>query len=438
MRVCVIGSGYVGLVAGACFAEAGHDVTLVDTNPEKIARILQGDSPIYEPGLSDVLRNGLAAGRLRATTSTADGVRGADVALLAVGTPSLLDGSADLSFVLAAAEAVGRALTQWTLVVTKSTVPVGTEAKIRATIERVATCPFDVASNPEFLKEGAAVEDFLKPDRVIVGVRSDRALDTLRRLYAPFLIRGDRMIVMDPVSSELTKYACNAMLATRVSFMNELSRICDASGADIGLVRAGMGSDRRIGPDFLYASLGWGGSCFPKDVAELVHLGERLDEPAGIARAAQEANARQRTTFVRRIVTHFGGSLTGRTLAVWGLAFKARTDDVRDSAAIDVVRGLLDHGAVVRVHDPKAMESARLFLGDDVVWCADALTAARGCDGLVVCTEWHDYRGIDVERVREALAGNVIFDGRNLWDPQRFVGSGLRYESIGRPTVDGR
>lgn len=438
MRVTVIGSGYVGLVAGACFAEAGHDVCLVDTDATKVARILAADPPIYEPGLSDVLRNGLQAGRLRATTSTTEGVAGAEVVLLAVGTPSLPDGSADLGQVLAAAEAVGRALTNnWTLVVTKSTVPVGTEARIREIVGRVAAHGFDVASNPEFLKEGAAVEDFLKPDRVIVGVRSQAAQDALRRLYAPFLIRGDRMIVMDPPSAELTKYACNAMLAARVSFMNELSRICEATGADIGLVRAGMGSDRRIGPDFLYASLGWGGSCFPKDVAELVHLGDRLHRPAGIARAAQQANARQRHAFVERIA-HTLGTLEGRPLAVWGLAFKARTDDVRDSAAIDVVRGLVARGARVAVHDPKALATARTELGDTVRYCTDMWSAVAGAHALVVCTEWHDYRGVDLPRLAAALDGDAVFDGRNLWEPARFAGTGLRYVSIGRPTVDGR
>jgi UDPglucose 6-dehydrogenase len=316
-------------------------------------------------------------------------------------------------------------------------VPVGTEARIRALLGSVARFHIDVASNPEFLKEGAAVEDFLKPDRVIVGVRSDAALETLRRLYAPFLIRGDRMIAMDPASAELTKYACNAMLATRVSFMNELSRICEATGADIGLVRAGLGSDRRIGPDFLYASLGWGGSCFPKDVAELVRLGERLDRPAGLAAAAQRANVRQRQAFVERVAAELH-PVEGRTLAVWGLAFKARTDDVRESAAIDVVAGLLARGARVRAHDPKALGNAREVLGDDVTYCADMWAALDGADALLVCTEWHDYRGVDPSRLASALRGRVVFDGRNLWEPARFAGTGLRYVSIGRPPFDER
>ncbi len=435
MKIAVLGSGYVGLVAGACLAEAGNHVTMIDRDAHRVDMIRRGVPPIYEPGLAEVLRNGLDSGRLRATTDTAEGVDGAEVVLLAVGTPSMPDGSVDMRQIDSAAEAIGRSLTCQAVIATKSTVPVGTSERVRQRIAGHARVPFEVASNPEFLKEGAAVDDFKKPDRVIVGVSSDHALDVLRRMYAPFMVQRDRLIAMDPPSAELTKYAANAMLATRISFMNELSRLCEHYGADIGLVRQGMGTDRRIGPDFLYASLGYGGSCFPKDVAALSTMGRDVGMPQTIVEAVQEANRAQRERLFHRLVAGLGGDARGRTVAVWGLAFKARTDDVRDSAAITLCEHLLTAGATVRVHDPKARETAAVVLGDRVTWCDDPYVATDSADALLIATEWADYRMPDLDRLAGQLRQRLIVDGRNLYDRKIFEGTGLTYVSIGRPTV---
>lgn len=435
MKVHVIGSGYVGLVSGACFASVGNDVVLVDIDKEKIRTLKEGKSPIFEPGLEEMLLANIDAGRLTFSTDTTASVSDADVVFLAVGTPSAEDGSVDLSALMAAAADVARGISNYTLIVTKSTVPVGTSRKLNAWMREHTTVPFDVASNPEFLKEGAAVGDFLNPDRVVVGTDSERALETLRRLYGPFMHREDRLIAMDPTSAELTKYACNAMLATRISLMNELTALCESVGADIRKIQHGVGTDRRIGRDFLYASLGYGGSCFPKDVRALLSMRKDHARPMQLVQATYDVNLRQQRRFFDRISAAFGGDLNGVRVMIWGLAFKARTDDVRESASMTVVKHLLDGGAQVTVHDPKAMDTARALLGDRVTYAADPYLGAQGADLLVIGTEWKDYRMLQLARLAECMKGRLIFDGRNLYDAALFEGSDFTYHSIGRPSV---
>lgn len=436
MKLAVVGSGYVGLVAGACFSDTGNDVTMVDTDPARIEKLSRGELPIYEPGLDEIVHRNVREQRLAFTTDLPGAVDGAEVVILAVGTPAAPDGTVDMQWMDAAAEHVGRALTAYAVVATKSTVPVGTHKRISDIIASVTDVEFDYVANPEFLKEGAAVGDFLRPDRVILGLTGDRALRIMRYLYAPFMRRKDRLLVMDPASAELTKYACNAMLASRISFMNELAWLCDRFGADISQVRRGMGSDHRIGPDFLFPSLGYGGSCFPKDVQALIAMGRAENHPMRIIEATHLANQEQREGMFDRIRHYFGGKLNDRKFAVWGLAFKARTDDVRESPAITVVQRLLGAGAAVAVHDPKAMENARAVLGDrQVEYCDHMYDALKGADALVICTEWQEFRTPDFARVASLMSGDVIFDGRNLYDPEWMSTTPLRYYSIGRPPV---
>lgn len=436
MRVAVIGAGYVGLVAGACFSDTGNDVTLIDVDSEKVDALNRGEVPIYEPGLSELVGANTAAGRLKFTTDLTTAVAGAQVVVLAVGTPSAPDGTVDMRAMEQAAAQVGEAILDYTVIVCKSTVPVGTAKKISEIISFVTNVEFDYVANPEFLKEGAAVSDFLKSDRVILGLSSERALRTMKHLYSPFMRRNDRMLVMDPASAELTKYACNAMLATRITFMNELSRLCDRYGADISKIRGGMGSDRRIGPDFLYPSLGYGGSCFPKDVKGIIAMGRSVNHPMRIMEAVHLANAEQREDMIARIQHYFDGKLTDRTFAVWGLAFKARTDDVRESPALTVVQRLVGGGAEVAVHDPQAMDNARSVLGDGRITYHDQMyDALDGADALIICTEWQQYRTPDFDRIKSLLATPVIFDGRNLYDPEWMADTGITYHSIGRPTA---
>jgi len=436
MRLAVIGAGYVGLVAGTCFSDTGNDVALIDVDPAKIDALKRGEVPIYEPGLSDMIRTNAAAGRLQFTTDLAAGLADAQVVILAVGTPSAHDGTVDMRAMEQAAAQVAAGIRQYTVVVCKSTVPVGTHQRISEIMAGVTDVEFDYVANPEFLKEGAAVSDFLKPDRVILGVNSERALQIMKHLYAPFMRRNDRLLVMDPISAELTKYACNAMLATRITFMNELSRLCDRYGADISKIRGGMGSDRRIGPDFLYPSLGYGGSCFPKDVKGIIAMGRSVNHPMRIMEAVHLANAEQREDMIERIQRYFSGKLTDRRFAVWGLAFKARTDDVRESPALTVVQRLVGGGAEVAVHDPQAMDTARSVLGDGrIEYHEHMYDALRGADALVICTEWQQYRTPDFDRIKALLAAPVIFDGRNLYDPEWMAEMGVTYNSIGRPTI---
>jgi UDPglucose 6-dehydrogenase len=432
MRIAVIGAGYVGLVAGTCFAESGQDVTLVDVDPEKLAKLRAGKVPFYEPGLSDLLARNLREGRLQFTADLAEAVRGARVAFIAVGTPEGQDGSADLSHVLAVAEQIGRAMTGPLIVVNKSTVPVGTAARVAETIRRQTAHAISVVSNPEFLKEGAAVDDFLRPDRVVIGSDDEEARRVMADLYEPFVRTGNPILFMDPLSAEMTKYAANGLLAARISFMNELALLCDRVGADVDLVRRGVGSDRRIGGAFLFPGVGYGGSCFPKDVRALVATGEKAGLSLEMLKATDRVNERQKRVLFSRIQAHFGPSLAGKVIAVWGLAFKPRTDDVREAPALVLIQDLLSHGARVRVYDPEAMPTARRVLGDRVEYCAGNYQALEGADALAVVTEWNEFRRPDFERMRRLMRQPVIFDGRNIYEPARMREMGFRYSGMGR------
>ena len=435
MKVAVIGTGYVGLVAGACLAETGNDVTCADVDGAKIDGLRHNRLPIHEPGLEPLVVRNQRDGRLQFTTDVGAAVERSDVVFIAVGTPPNEDGSADLQHVLDVARTVGRHMNRPKLVVTKSTVPVGTAERVRAEIAAQTATPFHVCANPEFLKEGAAVEDFMKPDRVVVGVDSPEAAEIIGQLYAPFVRTGNPIIFMDVASAEMTKYAANAMLATRISFMNQIARLCDAVGADVTLVRKGIGTDRRIGPAFLFPGPGYGGSCFPKDVKALMRTGQDKGVPLDILIAVEAANERQKRVLFDKLQHRLGAALAGATVAVWGLAFKAETDDVRESPALVLVEQLLAAGARVRVHDPAATASARRHLGDRVTYATSAYDAVEGAAALAIVTEWLEYRNPDFERIREALSRRLIVDGRNLYDPQRMARLGFIYESIGRPAA---
>jgi UDPglucose 6-dehydrogenase len=444
MKITVIGSGYVGLVTGACLADTGNHVLCIDLDAGKIDRLRRGEIPIHEPGLDTVVARGLAAGRLRFSTDYAEAVAHAAVAFIAVGTPSDEDGSADLSHVLSAARELGRRMTRDTLVIVKSTVPVGTSDKVRAAVQeqlqaRGVPHKVSVASNPEFLKEGLAVEDFMRPDRIVIGTDPDdtRAKDIFREMYAPFNRNHERIFFMDVRSAEFTKYASNCMLAVRISFMNELANLADRLKVDIEQVRRGVGADPRIGPHFLYAGAGFGGSCFPKDLRALIHTSEESGEPAELMRAAQNVNLRQRRLLGQKIVAHFGGNLDGRTIALWGLAFKANTDDVREASSMDIIDALLQAGARVRAYDPAALETAASALQGraGVSLVRSAAEALEGADALAVVTEWLEFRSPDFDDLARKLKARVLFDGRNLYDPLAVRRAGLVYQGIGRSGV---
>jgi UDPglucose 6-dehydrogenase len=433
MKIAVIGSGYVGLVAGAGFSDFGNQVTCVDIDPSRVERLRRGEIPFHEPGLSDLVQRNARQGRLVFTTDTAEAVRDTEVVFLAVGTPSLPDGSADLRYVLEAARQVGRALTGYTVIVNKSTVPVGTGDLVRKTVAEVTTQPFTVASNPEFLKEGDAINDFLKPARVIIGADDPQAIDILRRLYSGFLRTSDRIQVMDLRSAELTKYAANAMLATRISFMNELAALADKLGADIEKVRKGVGSDPRIGPKFLFPGVGFGGSCFPKDLRALRDMGRASDVRLGIVESTVEANERSKRAFAARVIERLGGALAGKRIAVWGLAFKPETDDIREAPALDVIAQLRAAGASIAGYDPIAADNVRALLGDAIALVDDPYAAAEGADAIVLITEWHQLRQPDFVRLRKLVRTPLLFDGRNVWDPVAAHRAGFEYHGIGRP-----
>ena len=439
MKVGVIGTGYVGLVAGAGFAETGNDVICADIDEAKIARLNRGEIPIFEPGLDQLVARNLSDGRLRFSTDVALAVQESEVIFIAVGTPPGEDGSADLQHVLAVAEIIGRSMNGEKVVVTKSTVPVGTAAKVRAAIEAHTDLPVHVCSNPEFLKEGAAVDDFMKPDRVVVGVDSEYSQGVLGELYAPFVRTGKPVLFMDVPSAEITKYAANAMLATRISFMNMIARLCDAVGADVGLVRQGVGSDERIGNSFLFAGAGYGGSCFPKDVKALRRTLHELRLDSGILDAVESLNEDQKQVLVRQVLDHYGADLRGRTFALWGLSFKPDTDDLREAPALVVIDRLLEAGAKLQAHDPEAMENARAHYGDRhgdrLSFHAGNYDALAGADALLIVTEWKQYRVPDFERMKSLLRAPVIFDGRNLFDGARMEKLGFDYTSVGRPPV---
>jgi UDPglucose 6-dehydrogenase len=432
MKICVIGTGYVGLVAGAGFADMGNDVVCCDIDQKKIDGLKRGEMPIYEPGLDKLVVNNVAEGRLSFTTNVAEGVAGAEVVLLAVGTPPGPDGSADLQYIFKAAEQVGQALTGWAVIVTKSTVPVGTGDKIEAIVKKATKHEFGVASNPEFLKEGDALNDFMKPDRVVIGADDKRSIETLRSLYAPFTRTSDRMLVMDRRSAELTKYAANSMLATRISFMNDLANLCELLGADIELVRRGMGSDNRIGPKFLFAGPGFGGSCFPKDLRAAISTGREVGYKLEILDAVVEVNERQKKKLGEKVLAHFKGDLKGKKIAVWGLAFKPGTDDIREAPALVLVDQLVAAGATVVGTDPVAMEAVRKQIGDRIQYQENNYECAKGADALVLVTEWHEFRRPAFDRLKGLLKQPVIFDGRNIWNPAELRAAGFTYYAIGR------
>ena len=433
MRLAVIGSGYVGLVAGTCFADSGNDVICVDSDARKIRTLEEGKIPIYEPGLEELVARNVAAGRLRFSTELAPAVKAAEVVFIAVGTPEGESGEADLTYVLAAARDIARAIERYTIIVDKSTVPVGTAALVRREIEAITAVPFDVVSNPEFLKEGAAIDDFMKPDRVVLGVESERARETLRELYAPFCRTDHPILFMDPKSAELTKYAANSMLAVRISFMNELSQLCERVGADIDLVRKGIGTDSRIGLPFLFPGTGWGGSCFPKDVKALYTTGREHGVELSIVRATDVSNETQKRILLKKALKHFDNRLDGKTFAVWGLSFKPKTDDMREAPSIVLVEGLLGKGARVQAHDPVAHETAHRVFGDRIAYAPNPYAALEGADALFLVTEWMDFRFPDFERMKAAMKAPVVFDGRNIWEPAKMRERGFTYYGIGRP-----
>jgi UDPglucose 6-dehydrogenase len=433
MKIAVIGTGYVGLVVGACFAETGNDVICVDKDAAKVAMLRRGRIPIYEPGLEEIVRQNHDLKRLSFTKNLRDAVRRAEVIFIAVGTPTGEDGSADLQHVLGAAEEIAKAMDGYRVVVDKSTVPAGTSRLVSQAMARHTRHPFSVVSNPEFLKQGAAVDDFLKPDRVVIGADDEQAAKIMIELYRPFTRTGAPIMVMDCISAELCKYAANAMLATRISFMNEIANVCELFGGDVDKVRQAIATDRRIGHSFLFPGVGYGGSCFPKDVKALMKSSAQKKYRFKILQAVEEVNEAQKHRLLQRVDKHFGKSLKGRTIAVWGLAFKPRTDDMREAPAITIINGLLARGARVRAYDPEAADVAKGIFKRAIHYASNAYDALSGADALLVVTEWNEFREPDFDRMKRLLKAPVIFDGRNLWDPAEVRRLGFSYSSIGRP-----
>ncbi|WP_223650933.1 UDP-glucose dehydrogenase family protein [Hymenobacter psoromatis] len=439
MKIAVVGTGYVGLVTGTCFAEVGIDVVCIDIDQKKIDNLHKGILPIYEPGLEEMVSRNVKSGRLNFSTSLAESIKGADVAFIAVGTPPGEDGSADLKYVLAVARGMGENMDSYTVVVTKSTVPVGTAAKVRAEIEqalakRGASVEFDVASNPEFLKEGAAIDDFLKPDRIVVGVSSDRAEEMMRRLYKPFLLNGHPIIFMDIPSAEMTKYAANSMLATKISFMNDIANLCEIMGADVNKVRQGIGSDARIGHKFIYPGIGYGGSCFPKDVKALIKTAQENGYQMQVLQAVEGVNEAQKEVLFSKVKKHFGGDLKGKKFAIWGLSFKPKTDDMREAPSLVIIEKLLAEGATVSAYDPVAIPEAKHSLGDTITYAKDQFEALVDADALLVVTEWPEFRSPSFEVVGRLLKQKAIFDGRNIYDAAELKELGFAYHCIGVKT----
>ena len=436
MNIAIVGTGYVGLVSGACFAEMGIDVTCVDINPEKIKCLLNGEIPIYEPGLDDLVKRNVEAGRLHFTTDLTTCLDNVEVVFSAVGTPPDEDGSADLQYVLEVARTFGRNIKKYTILVTKSTVPVGTAKKVKAVIEEELTkrgeqIDFEVASNPEFLKEGAAIKDFMSPDRVVVGVESDRAKKVMERLYRPFQMNNYRLYLMDIPSAEMTKYAANAMLATRISFMNDIANLCDLVGANVDMVRKGIGADTRIGSKFLYPGCGYGGSCFPKDVKALAHTAREYGYTMGVIEAVEAVNERQKEIVVKKLQDKLG-TLRGKTIALWGLAFKPETDDMREAPALVVIEKLLEAGASVKVYDPVAMDECRRRIGDRVVYCKDMYDVVIDADALAVLTEWKEFRIPSWSVIKRVMKQPVLVDGRNIYSKDEVIAEGFEYAAIGK------
>ncbi len=435
MKLCVVGTGYVGLVAGTCFAESGNDVICVDVDAAKIDALRGGAVPIYEPGLEELIRRNTAQRRLSFQTDLADAVRRSLICFIAVGTPQGESGEADLSAVLKVAEGIGDAMDGYRIIVDKSTVPVGTAARVEEVIRSRTRHPFDVVSNPEFLKEGAAISDFQKPDRVIIGCRGDKASDLMEELYEPFVRTGNPILRMSPESAEMAKYAANAMLAARISQINEIANLCEALGSDVEDVRKGVGLDRRLGPAFLFPGVGYGGSCFPKDVKALIRMAEASRVSPHILRAVDAVNDAQKRLLFDKVAAHFGGDLSGKHAAVWGLSFKPRTDDMREAPSVVLIEALLAAGMQVRAHDPAAMEVAQRAFGDSIGYCESTYDVLEGADCLLIVTEWQEFKQPDFARMRSLLKRPVIFDGRNLYHPQTMKQHGFTYYSVGRAAV---
>jgi UDPglucose 6-dehydrogenase len=436
MKIVVVGTGYVGLVTGACLSEVGIEVICVDINVQKIENLQKGILPIYEPGLEDIVERNFKNGRLNFSTNVAEAIIGAEVVFIAVGTPPGEDGSADLQYVLQVADMVGKHMNGYLVVVTKSTVPVGTASKVKEAIskalkERSSNMDFDVASNPEFLKEGAAIEDFLKPDRIVVGVENERAKTTLHQLYDPFVLNGHPILFMDIPSAEMTKYAANAMLATKISFMNDIANLCDIVGANVNEVRKGIGSDARIGNKFIYPGIGYGGSCFPKDVKALIKTGEKNNYKLRILKAVDHVNDDQKKVIIHKIMKHYNDDVAGKTFAVWGLAFKPKTDDMREAPSLVIIEALLKAGANVQAYDPVSMNEAEHMLDAKVVLTKDAINATKGADALILVTEWPEFRLPNWEKIRSNMKGHVIFDGRNIYNGDEMRAKGFDYYGIG-------
>ncbi|TGE15566.1 UDP-glucose dehydrogenase family protein [Hymenobacter elongatus] len=436
MKIAVVGTGYVGLVTGTCFAEVGIDVTCIDIDQKKIDNLHKGILPIYEPGLEEMVSRNVEKGRLHFSTSLADGIKDADVAFIAVGTPPGEDGSADLKYVLAVARGIGEHMNNYGVIVTKSTVPVGTAAKVRAEIEKALakrgeTIEFDVASNPEFLKEGAAIDDFLKPDRIVVGVASTRAEEVMSKLYKPFLLNGHPIIFMDIPSAEMTKYAANSMLATKISFMNDIANLCEIMGADVNMVRKGIGSDARIGTKFIYPGIGYGGSCFPKDVKALIKTAAENGYEMQVLKAVESVNEAQKEVLFDKVNKHFGGDLKGKKMAVWGLSFKPKTDDMREAPSLVIIEKLLEAGCTVSAYDPVAIAEAKHSLGERITYAKDEFDALIDADALLIVTEWPDFRSPNFEVVARLMKQKTIFDGRNIYDAKELHEAGFTYHCIG-------
>lgn len=437
MKIAVVGTGYVGLVTGTCFAETGNTVTCIDIDQEKVSKLKKGKITIYEPGLEQLFDRNIKQDRLTFTTSLADGIKEAAVIFLALPTPPGEDGSADLKYILKVADDLGPLLSDYTVIVDKSTVPVGTADKVRGRIAAKAKAEFDVVSNPEFLREGVAVEDFMKPERVVIGTSSQRARKIMETLYSPYVRQGNPLVFMDERSAELTKYAANSFLATKISFMNEVANLCELLGADVDAVRKGIGTDSRIGKRFLFPGIGYGGSCFPKDVQALAKSAEDHKYDFKILKAVMDVNLYQKTKLFARIKEFFGGDLKGKKIAIWGLAFKPHTDDIREAPALYNIESLLEEGAIIRAHDPEAMENVKRIFGDKIEYFDNPYEAAEGSDAIFIATEWPEFRTPDFEKLSETVKGKVIFDGRNVYELSVMKEHGYQYYSIGREVING-
>lgn len=437
MKISVIGTGYVGLVGGTCFAESGNDVICVDIDEKKIETLKRGKTPIYEPGLEELLKKNIHEKRLKFTTNLEEAVKKTDIIFLALPTPQSEDGSADLKHVLKVAKQIGKFMNGYKVIVNKSTAPVGTAFKVRDIIKRETGFEFDVVSNPEFLKEGAAINDFMKPDRVVVGTTSERAAKIMEDLYNPFVRTGKPILFMDELSSELTKYAANALLATKVTFMNEIANLCEKVGADVNNVRKGVGTDERIGPQFLFPGVGYGGSCFPKDIASLVKTSDNFGYNFKILKSVEEVNKEQKKIIVKKMINYFKNKLKNKLIAVWGLSFKPNTDDMREAPSITIINELLKHGAKIHAHDPVAIEEAKKKFGIKIKYFENNYDALKGADALVIVTEWNEFRRPDFQKMKKLMRKTVIFDGRNIYDPNVMKETGFTYFGIGRRIING-